>query len=115
MLKRGFTDEKPSQGWVLPRKSQRNTELSLLRQDIRAIILLSTPIIKAFDANVLIGIIQRVFLRLHFVQCKILKSRERSHCYSKQSGLFSELSFHSKSLRIKMVSNLYHTMSYLTT
>ena len=114
MLKRGFTDEKPSQGWVLPRKSQRNTELSLLRQDIRAIILLSTFIIKAFDANVLVGINQFV-LRLHSVQCQILKSRETSHCYSKQSGLFSELSFHSKSLRIKMVSNLYHTMSYLTT
>ena len=38
----------------------------------------------------------------------ILKSTETSHCYSKQSGpsqLFSELSFSSKSLRIKMVSN----------
>ena len=60
-MKRGFTDEKPSQGWVLPRKSQRNTELSLLRQDIRAIILLSTFIIKAFDANVLVGINQCFF------------------------------------------------------
>ena len=41
----------------------------------------------------------------------ILKSTEMSHCYSKQSGpsqLFSELSFSSKSLRIKMVSNLCH-------
>ena len=42
------------------------------------------------------------------VSTMILKSTETSHCYSKQSGpsqLFSELSFSSKSLRIKMVSN----------
>ena len=65
-LKRVFREEKPSHGWVLPRKSQRNTELSLLRKDIRAIILLSTPIIKAFDANVLVSIIQYDFFAFTF-------------------------------------------------
>ena len=46
-----------------------------------------------------------------FIFLRYWKSTETSHCYSKQSGpsqLIPELSFHSKSFRIKMVSNFYH-------